>query len=82
MTGVSKPTILKLIRDLGAVCAAYQDETLRDLNCRRIECDEIWQFVYAKQKNVATARKAPREAGDVWTWVAIACMPPIRQQER
>ena len=71
MTGVSKPTILKLIRDLGTVCAAYQDETLRDLSCRRIECDEIWQFVYAKQKNVATARKAPREAGDVWTWVAI-----------
>ncbi len=71
MTGVSKPTILKLIGDLGRVCAEYQDETLRGLNCRRLECDEIWQFVYAKQKNVEKAKRAPREAGDVWTWVAI-----------
>lgn len=71
MTGVSKPTILKLIGDLGRVCAEYQDATLRDLNCRRLECDEIWQFVYAKQKNVERAKRAPREAGDVWTWVAI-----------
>ena len=71
MTGVSKPTILKLILDLGRVCAEYQDATLRDLRCRRLECDEIWQFVYAKQKNVERAKRAPREAGDVWTWVAI-----------
>ncbi len=71
MTGVSKPTILKLILDLGRVCAEYQDATLRDLRCRRLECDEIWQFVYAKQKNVEKAKRAPQEAGDVWTWVAI-----------
>ena len=71
MTNVSKPTILKLIADLGPVCADYQDSTLRGLNCQRIECDEIWQFVYAKAKNVDKATRAPREAGDVWTWVAI-----------
>ena len=71
MTNVSKPTILKLIADLGPVCAAHQDDTLRGLGCRRVECDEIWQFVYAKQKNVAQATRAPQEAGDVWTWVAI-----------
>ena len=53
MTDVSKPTILKLIADLGPVCAAYQDTVLRDLRCRRLECDEIWQFVYAKQKKRA-----------------------------
>ena len=71
MTGVSKPTILKLIADLGPVCADYQDAALNNLGCRRLECDEIWQFVYAKQKNVEKATRAPQEAGDVWTWVAI-----------
>ncbi len=71
MTDVSKPTILKLIADLGPVCADYQDAALTDLGCRRLECDEIWQFVYAKQKNVEKATSAPQEAGDVWTWVAI-----------
>ena len=71
MTDVSKPTILKLIADLGPVCAAYHNDTLRDLGCRRLECDEIWQFVYAKQKNVERAKRAPKAAGDVWTWVAI-----------
>ena len=71
MTDVSKPTILKLIADLGPVCTDYQDAMLRNLNCRRVECDEIWQFVYAKAKNVEAAKRAPKEAGDVWTWVAI-----------
>ncbi len=71
MTGVSKPTILKLIADLGPVCADYQDAALNNLGCRRLECDEIWQFVYAKQKNVEKATRTPQEAGDVWTWVAI-----------
>ena len=71
MTDVSKPTILKLLADLGPVCTRYQDEHLRNLHCRRIQCDEIWQFCYAKQKNVAHAKNAPEGAGDVWTWVAI-----------
>ena len=71
MTDVSKPTILKLLADLGLVCARYQDEHLRNLRCRRVQCDEIWQFCYAKQKNVADAKNAPEGAGDVWTWVAI-----------
>ncbi len=59
MTDVSKPTILKLLADLGTACTLYQDETLRNLRCRRIQCDEIWQFCYAKQKNVETAKNAP-----------------------
>ena len=71
LTGVSKPTILKLLAELGTACTAYQDHTLRNLPCRRIQCDEIWQFCYAKQKNVATATHAPEVAGDVWTWVAL-----------
>ena len=71
LTGVSKPTILKLLAELGTACTAYQDRLLRNLACRRIQCDEIWQFCYAKQKNVATAKRAPDVAGDVWTWVAL-----------
>lgn len=57
--------------DAGKVCAAYQDDALRDLNCQRIQVDEIWAFVYAKAKNVPRAVSAPPEAGDVWTWTAI-----------
>jgi IS1 family transposase len=68
MTGVSKVTILKLLLELGAACAEYLDETMRDLKCERIQVDEIWQFVGAKQKNVTPENGA---AGDVWTWTAI-----------
>ena len=68
---VSKNTVAKLLQDAGKACAAYQDEALRGLTCRRIEVDEIWSFVYAKAKNVPRAKNAPLEAGDVWTWVAI-----------
>lgn len=72
MTGVARMTIEKLLRDLGRACAQYQAETLVNLNCRRIQCDEIWAFCYAKKKNVTDkmAAKHP-DAGDVWTWTAI-----------
>ena len=68
---VSRNTVAKLLADAGRVCADYQDKTLRNLNSRRIQCDEIWNFVYAQQKNVASAKAAPSKAGDVWTWTAI-----------
>lgn len=68
---VSRATVAKLLVDAGKACAAYQDAALRDLTCRRIQVDEAWCFIYAKQKNVARAKSAPPEAGDVWTWVAI-----------
>src|SRR5437868_5603457 len=70
MTGVSKPTILKLLADLGTVCAAFHNEHVRNLRCERIQCDEIWQFVGAKEKNV-TAEQQAQGWGDVWTWTAI-----------
>ena len=68
---VSKNTVTKLMIDAGKACAEYQDKALRDLPCRRIQVDEIWSFIYAKEKNVARAKSAPAEAGDVWTWTAI-----------
>jgi IS1 family transposase len=71
MTGVAKNTVVKLLADVGAACAEYQDKTLRNLPCKRLQCDEIWSFVYAKEKNVRTAKAAPQGAGDAWTWTAI-----------
>ncbi len=72
LTGVAKNTIQGLILNLGAACAKYQDETLRGLTCKRVQCDEIWSFCYAKKKNVTPKiRENHPEAGDVWTWTAI-----------
>lgn len=68
---VSKNTVTKLLIDAGRACAAYQDKAFRDLPCTRVQVDEIWAFVYAKQKNVKGAVAAPEDAGDVWTWTAI-----------
>jgi len=71
MTGVAKNTILKLLADLGNACIEYQDKALRNLTCKRIQCDEIWQFCYAKEKNVPEEKRGQFGFGDVWTWVAI-----------
>lgn len=70
-TGVSKNTVAKLLADVGKVCMAYHDEHVRDLTSKRVQVDEAWAFIYAKQKNVAAAKVAPEGAGDVWTWVAM-----------
>ena len=71
ITGVAKNTVLKLLRDLGTACEEYQREHVRDLVCRRVQCDEIWQFCYAKQKNVPERLRGQFGFGDVWTWVGI-----------
>lgn len=72
VTGVARMTVERLLRDLGAACAAYQDRTLCDLSCRRVQCDEIWAFCYAKRKNVTSEiAEAHPDAGDIWTWTAI-----------
>ena len=57
--------------DAGQAAAWYQDRVFRNLSCKRVQVDEIWAFVYAKQKNVPLAKNAPPHAGDVWTWTAI-----------
>lgn len=71
MTGVSQNTIFKLLTDLGNACTEYQDKAFRNLNCKRIQCDEIWSFVGAKAKNTTPEMKAEKGYGDVWTWVAM-----------
>ena len=71
MTGAAMNTVLKLLVDLGRVCSQYQDDTLRELPCQRVQCDEVWAFVYAKAKNEPDARLGEYGVGDVWTWTAI-----------
>lgn len=71
LTGASKMTVLKLLEDAGTACAEFHDENVRSLNCRRVELDEVWSFVYAKERNIAAAKAAPNGAGDAWTWTAL-----------
>jgi IS1 family transposase len=66
---VSINTVTKLLVDTGKACQNFHDETVHGLNSSRIEADEIWSFVYSKQKNVPDGKEG--EAGDVWTWTAL-----------
>jgi len=68
---VAKGTVIKLLRDIGAACTEYQDKVFRNLSCKRIQCDEIWSFCYAKDKNVPKKKRGKFGYGDVWTWTAI-----------
>lgn len=71
ITGASKGAVLKLISDLGPVCASYMDQTFHDLPCSVLEVDEIWAFCHAKAKNVPEDKKGTFGFGDVWTFTAI-----------
>ena len=71
MTGVGKPTILRLLNSLGTACMEFQDRTLRNLSCKRIQVDEIWSFCFAKDKNLPDELKDQFGFGSVWTWMAI-----------
>ncbi len=71
MLGVSKMTVLKLLTTLGPASGEYQDRVFRNLKCKRVQCDEIWAFCYAKDKNVPVDKQGKFGFGSVWTWVAI-----------
>src|SRR5271166_3984645 len=72
MTGVSKKTVMRLLVEAGRVAASYQDQLFRNLDCKRLQLDELWAFIAAKQKNVTPEMAAKNPAaGDVWLWVAI-----------
>lgn len=68
---VSINTVSKLLVDAGEACAAFHYDHVRNVPSQRVQCDEIWSFCYAKQKNVADAKAAPFDAGNVWTWTAL-----------
>lgn len=74
LTGVAKNTVTKLLVELGAAVATYQDQTLRNLTSKRVQCDEIWSFIRAKERAIKekpSIREHHKDAGDVWTWTAI-----------
>jgi IS1 family transposase len=71
MTGASKNTITKLLVEVGSACAVYQDRAFRNLRLKRIQCDEIWSFCYAKDKNLPAGKQETFGYGSVWTWTAI-----------
>src|SRR5437879_7509660 len=70
MTGVAKHTILKLLKDIGCAAAAHHDARVRNLRVRRVQADEIWAFVYGKDRNLSL-EQVKAGAGSVWTWTAI-----------
>lgn len=71
ISGCSINTVTKLLIDAGIACAAYQDQAIRDIKAKRVQCDEIWAFCHSKQKNVAPAHEGILGFGDVWTWIAL-----------
>src|SRR5271157_4099814 len=71
LMNVGKNTVIRLKIDAGKACVAYHDEHVRGLKSKRIQVDEVWSFIYAKQKNVASAASAPEGAGDAWTWTGL-----------
>jgi IS1 family transposase len=71
MTGVAKGTILSLLEDIGTACAEFHNRTVLGIRSRRVQCDEIWQFCYAKEKNVPAGKKGTFGYGDTWTWTAV-----------
>jgi IS1 family transposase len=71
MTGISKPTILKLLADLGKACKGFHDREVRDVPAQRVQCDEVWAVCHCKQKNIKPKLQGVFGVGDVWTWTAI-----------
>ena len=71
MTGAAKRTVLRLLVDLGAACRRYHDAHVCEVRSRRIQCDEIWAFVFAKDKNLSEEERREFRIGSVWTWTAI-----------
>src|SRR5713101_3055032 len=71
MCNVAFNTVLKLLPEIGAACEEYQRRVFRNLPCKRIQCDEIWSFCYAKAKNVPADKQGQFGYGDVWTWVTL-----------
>jgi len=76
MTGTAKGTVLRLLTQIGEVCAAYQDRALVKLPCREIQCDEIWSFVGAKEKNVPRQERG-QGRGDCWVWTALCAQTKL-----
>ncbi len=71
MMGVDKKTVLRLLADVGDACDGYMDDTIHGLKSARIQCDEIWSFCRAKERNLPREMRGADGVGDLWTWTAI-----------
>ena len=71
VVGIDMGAVTKLLVDAGEACMAYHDEAVRNIPARHVQCDELWAFCYAKQKNMERAKGVVDKAGDVWTWTAV-----------
>ncbi len=71
ITDMAINTVVKLLKDVGAACLDYQNEVMQNLSCKKIQCDEIWSFVYSKTKNIPEDKQGKFGYGDVWTFTAI-----------
>src|SRR5256885_2391669 len=71
LTGAAKGTVLRLLAEIGTACTAFHDRTVRGIKARRVQCDEIWSFTYAKPRNLPAALQRRPGLGDTWTWVGI-----------
>src|ERR1700722_15333218 len=70
ITGISKPTILKLLTALGEACQDFHDRHVVNVNAKRVQCDEVWAFVASKEKNTSSENKE-KGHGDCWTWTGL-----------
>ena len=72
MTGVAKKTVMRLLVEVGDVCADYQNEVFQNLKCKRLQLDEMWSWIYCKEKHrTEEIAKEHPDAGDIWLWTAI-----------
>ena len=72
ITSVAKKTVMRVLSEVGEVCADYQDRVPRNLKSKRVQLDELWGFLYCKEKNVTPKIAAGIPgAGDVWLWCAL-----------
>ena len=69
--GIARATVDKLLVEAGAACSVYHDQQVRAIHARRLQCDEIWSFCYAKERNVAEVKGGLDGVGDIWTWTGI-----------
>ena len=69
LTDTSINTVTKLLVDVGRACEKFHNEAVQKIAAKRVQCDEIWSFVYSKEKNVPEGMED--YAGDVWTWTAL-----------
>ncbi len=71
LADVSINTVTKLLVDVGTACQKYHDEHVLNVASKRVQCDEIWSFIYAKDKNLPEKLQGKYGVGSIWTWTAL-----------